>query len=226
MVQNYRKELIRYIQQHPETLPEDVQIFMPTQFRQHEKYYIIKHPKYDQYKYYQRKPLEHMNNNAWPELPAVTHPTLPYSRHVDDYAYDPNEIQSQLNLFEKQCKEAKQEYDDKLNNMKIKINTCFNQIQPLMTCFSSTMQRQNEMIYVLQSPINECLNISRITTHALDLLMTKTGDQQYKRMIEQLTFISFDEYLSTINKMFSTYTPLIDDIMMKMIDATQKLILN
>ena len=166
-----------------------------------------------------------MNNNTWPKLPTATHVTCLYSKHVVDYTSNSDEMQLYLNHFEKKCKEATKDYDNKLNNMKIKINACFNQIQSSMNCFSSAIQRQNKMIYVLKSSINECLNINKIRNQAICLVMTETGDQQYKKMIEQPSSIPFDEYQSTMNNMFSTYTPLIDDIMMKMMDVNQQLTL-
>ncbi|CAF4185807.1 unnamed protein product, partial [Rotaria sordida] len=128
-----------------------------------------------------------------------------------------------LARIEKDCNEAKQEYDRRFNDTTTKINMCLNQVQSLMNCFSSTIQRQNEMIYVLKTSLNECLEIIKITNQALCLLLDKTGEQQYKDMIQQISAIPLEDRQTSIHKFFSAYSPLIDEITMKIMDATEKL---
>ncbi|CAF3291440.1 unnamed protein product [Rotaria socialis] len=104
------------------------------------------------------------------------------------------------------------------------MNRCLNQVQSIMNCFSSTIQRQNEMIYVLKTALNEVLEITKITNQALCLLMDKTGEHQFKDMIKQISVIPLDERQASINKFFSAYySPLIDEITMKIMDATENL---
>lgn len=100
---------------------------------------------------------------------------------------------------------------------------CLNQVQSLMNCFSSTIQRQNEMIYVLKSSLNECQKIIKISNQAICLLMDNTGDKKYTEMIIQTSAIPLDERQTSINKCFSVYSPLIDEITMKIMDATENL---
>ncbi|CAF3789276.1 unnamed protein product [Rotaria sp. Silwood1] len=225
LVHSYRKELIHYLRQHPEAFPNDTQIFIPSNLRQEGGKVLGKRmvDKNQSFYYYKSSKID--PDPLWPSLSPKS---TVYEPNVK-LSYQNLNLKEQLNLkdflarIEKDCNEAKQEYDKKFNDTTTKINMCLNQIQSLMNCFSSTIQRQNEMIYVLKTSLNECLEITKITNQALCLLLDQTGEQQYKDIIKQISAIPLEERQTSINKFFSAYSPLIDEITMKIMDATEKL---
>ncbi|CAF0976472.1 unnamed protein product [Rotaria sordida] len=225
LVHSYRKELIQYLRLHPEVFPNDTQIFIPSNFRQEGGKVLGKRmmDKNQDYYYYKSSKI-----NPVPVWPSLSSKSTIYEPNANLNHQNLN-IKDQLNLndflarIEKDCNEAKQEYDRRFNDTTTKINMCLNQVQSLMNCFSSTIQRQNEMIYVLKTSLNECLEIIKITNQALCLLLDKTGEQQYKDMIQQISAIPLEDRQTSINKFFSAYSPLIDEITMKIMDATEKL---
>ncbi|CAF0887045.1 unnamed protein product [Rotaria sordida] len=203
LVHGFREQLIQHLQQHPEYLPDSAQIFIPSHLRQHKQKFLSKNLQNDKYHEVKQFKMKNNNNiNEWPLMPPAVHDTLSYSKYSNGYLDDTINLHVHLNKFEQECYEAKQNYDKKHNDIKTKINSCLNQIQSIMNCFSSTIQRQNEMMYVLKSSLNECLEIIRISNQAICLMMTKSGDQQFTKIIEQLSTIPFDERQATINKNF------------------------
>lgn len=210
-------------------MPNDTQIFIPSNLRQDgskvlSKHMMDKNQALNQALYYY-KSTKINSNPAWPSLSPKstvyeTNTNVNYSNiNVKEHL----NIKDFLARIEKECSEAKQDYDRKFSDTTTKINMCLNQVQSLMNCFSSTIQRQNEMIYVLKTSLNKCLEITKITNQALCLLMDKTGEQQYRDMIKQISAIPLDERQASINKLFSAYSPLIDEITMKIMDATENL---
>ncbi|CAF2981746.1 unnamed protein product [Rotaria sp. Silwood2] len=224
-VHSYRNDLIQYLRQHPEALPNDTQIFIPSSFRQEGGKVLGKRMIEKNQVLYHYKPTKSNSNPAWPSISPkaavyepninLNYPNVNIKEHLN--------IKDYLNRIETQCNEAKQDYDRKFNDTTTKINTCLNQVQSILNCFSSTIQRQNEMIYVLKTSLNECLEIIKITNQGLCLLMEKTGEQQYGDMIKQITALPLDERQASINKFFSAYSPLIDEITMKIMVATENL---
>jgi hypothetical protein len=228
MVHSYRKELIQYLRQHPETLPNDIQIFIPSNLRQEGGRVLGKQGMHKNQVIHQDKTAKTNFKPAW--LTMSSTPSGYESNVNSNYTNTNPKEQVNTNEFlahiEKECNEVKRDYDRKFNDTTTKINTCLNQVQSLMNCFSSTIQRQNEMIYVLKTSLNECLEIIKITNQALCLLMDKSGEHQYLDMIKQISAIPIDERQSSINKFFSAYSPLIDEIAMKIMDATENLHIN
>jgi hypothetical protein len=221
----YRKELIQYLRQHPEALPNDTQIFIPSNLRQEGGKVLGKRMMDKNQDLYHYKSTKINSNSAWPSLPPKSTVYEPNTnlKYPNIKVKEDLIINDVLARIEKECNELKQDYDRKFSDTTTKINMCLNNVQSLMNCFSSTIQRQNEMIYVLKTSLIECLEITKITNQALCLLMDKTGEQQYKDMIKQISAIPLDERQVSINKFFSAYSPLIDEITMKIMDATENL---
>ena len=155
-VHSYRKELVQYLRQHPEALPNDIQIFIPSNLRQ-EGEKILGKCKMDKNKaLYHYKPTKTNSNPAWPSLSPksagcelnnnLNYPNINLKEHLN--------IKDSLALIEKERNEAKKDYDRKISDSTTKINMCLNHVQSLMSCISSTIQRQNEMIYVLKTSLN------------------------------------------------------------------------
>ncbi|CAF3370823.1 unnamed protein product, partial [Rotaria sp. Silwood2] len=76
---------------------------------------------------------------------------------------------------------------------------------------------------MLKDTTNECLEINKYTIQAVCLMMTKSSDQQYEGIIQQISNIPIVERQSTIDKIFSTYTPLIDELTSKIVAITKQM---
>ncbi|CAF2760671.1 unnamed protein product, partial [Rotaria sp. Silwood2] len=74
-----------------------------------------------------------------------------------------------------------------------------------------------------KNTINECLEINKYTIKAVCLMMTKSSDQQYEEIIKQMANIPIAERQSAIDKIFSTYTPLIDELTSKIVEITKQM---
>ncbi|CAF3184345.1 unnamed protein product [Rotaria sp. Silwood2] len=107
--------------------------------------------------------------------------------------------------------------------IKSQLNESLAQLKSLNICFSTIIQRQNETIIMLKDTINECLEINKYTIQAVCLMMTKSSDQQYEGIIQQISNIPIAERQSTIDKIFSTYTPLIDELTSKIVAITKQM---
>ncbi|CAF1061099.1 unnamed protein product, partial [Rotaria magnacalcarata] len=196
-VHSYRKELIQYLRKHPEALPNDTQIFIPSNLRQEGSKVLGKRmvDKNQAVYHYHYKPTKTNSNPAWPSLSPkadIYEPNINLN-YPDIKLKEYSNIRVFLDRIEKECNEAKRDYDRKFSDTTTKINRCLNQVQSIMNCFSSTIQRQNEMIYVLKTALNEVLEITKITNQALCLLMDKTGEHNFKDMIKQISAIPLDE---------------------------------
>ncbi|CAF4720966.1 unnamed protein product, partial [Rotaria sp. Silwood2] len=73
---------------------------------------------------------------------------------------------------------------------------------------------------------DKTIKFNRVTNQALCFIMDKSGDQQYVEISKQLSSIPFAERQSSINKLFSTYAPILDKFTMKLLEVTQHLHLN
>ncbi|CAF1382263.1 unnamed protein product [Rotaria sordida] len=226
-VQCYRRDLIQHIQQHPESLPNDIQLFIPSQYRrQGDK--TISNRNFGTRQTLDNQQLKNkINPEEWPILPPPTRSTISFTKYADTCPSDiMNNVKLQLSQIEINCALAKEEYDRKNIEIKSQISSSINQIQSLITCCSSVIQKQNEAIAVLKNAICECLEFNRVTNQALCCIMDKSGDQQYVEISKQLSSIPFAERQSSINKLFSTYTPILDEFTMKLLEVTKHLYLN
>ncbi|CAF3259261.1 unnamed protein product [Rotaria sp. Silwood2] len=122
--------------------------------------------------------------------------------------------------MENACTVAKEEYDRKNMEIKSQVKSSILQTQSLITCFSTIIQKQNEALSILKNSINELLEYNRITNQTLCFIMSKSNDQQLTEMSKQLTLLPINARQESIDKTFSSYTPLIDDLLKKLIDAT------
>ncbi|CAF5087818.1 unnamed protein product, partial [Rotaria sp. Silwood1] len=228
-VRNYRREVIKHIQLHPEILPEHVQIFIPSYCRQNGGKVLGNQRSYSQQQQYVNLNLNYPDaNRDWPSLPPPISNTTTYLNHYQQYQNRPdqlNDIQMKMNKFERECEDAKNEFDRKNLDIITKFNTSIVQIQALISCFSTVIQRQNEMILVLKSAVIECLNLNRITNQVTCSLLDKNGgDQQHNEVICKLTSIPIDDRCESIEKLFSIYSPLIEDFTKKIMDVTNQLV--
>ncbi|CAF5002173.1 unnamed protein product [Rotaria sp. Silwood1] len=211
-VQCYRRDLIQHIQQHPESLPNDIQLFIPSQYRRQGDKTISNRNVYTRQTLDNQQLKNKINSEEWPLLPPSTRSTISYSKYSTTCSSDiMNNFKLQLNQIEINCALAKEEYDRKNMEIKSQISSSINQIQSLITCCSSIIQKQNEAIAVLKNAIYECLEFNRVTNQALCFIMDKSGDQQYVEISKQLSSIPFVERQSSINKLFSTYAPILDE---------------
>lgn len=226
----YRKELIQYLQSHPETLPYDTQIFIPSYLRNEGTKILGRRRNENDLNARLRNIDQQHSKNTWPTLTTLS-PSSPSSIHKSkwnghDSNINPNEnanVQELLTRVEKQCNEAKQDYDKKLHDTTTKLNACLNQIQSLFNCFSSIVQRQHEMLHVLKTSLNEYMEISKIINQTVCVIMSKSNDQQYDEIIKQITAIPLEERQTSINTFFSAYSPLIDELTTTIINATEHL---
>jgi hypothetical protein len=223
-IQDYRRELIQHLQQHPDSLPDDVQLFIPSKYRQLGAKMLGNRRCFTQQGHYPAKQNNDNTYDEWPSLPPSSHDTIAnykvYKPHSSDAV---NNLQIHLNKLEKECALAKVDYERRNNEIKSQMSASILQIQSLIVCFSSVIQRQNETISILKSSINECLEVNKMTNQALCLIMAKSGDQQYEGIIKQLSTIPIAERQAALDKIFSTFSPLIDEITMKIIDVTKYL---
>ncbi|CAF3716351.1 unnamed protein product [Rotaria sp. Silwood1] len=107
--------------------------------------------------------------------------------------------------------------------IKSQLNESVAQLKSLNICFSTIIQRQNETIIMLKDTINECLEINKYIIQAVCLMMTKSSDQQYEGIIKQISNVPIAERQSSIDKIFSTYTPLIDELTSKIVAITKQM---
>ncbi|CAF1441135.1 unnamed protein product, partial [Rotaria sordida] len=218
-VQNYRRDLIHYLKQHAERLPTDTHFFIPSQYRSYGKSVLYNRRSYAQLMTMPPNRKYQLNNDEWPSLPPPTRPTINYSNYTRSSSSDAiKNLQLQLNHLDKCCSINKK-------NMEIKsqLNESLAQLKSLNICFSTIIQHQNETIIMLKDTINECLEINKYTIQAVCLMMTKSSDQQYEEIIKQISNIPIAERQSSTDKIFSTYTPLIDELTSKIVAITKQM---
>lgn len=72
---------------------------------------------------------------------------------------------------------------------------------------------------MLKDAINECLEVNKYIKQVVCLMMSNSNDQQYEESAKQLSNIPFAQRQSSTDKIFSTYTPLIDERTMPLTGA-------
>ncbi|CAF1366208.1 unnamed protein product [Rotaria sordida] len=218
-VQNNRRDLIHYLKQHAERLPTDTHFFIPSQYRSYGESVLYNRRSYAQLMTMPPNRKYQLNNDEWPSLPPPTRPTINYSIYTRSSSSDAiKNLQLQLNHLDKCCSINKK-------NMEIKsqLNESLAQLKSLNICFSTIIQHQNKTSIMLKDTINECLEINKYTIQAVCLMMTKSSDQQYEEIIKQISNIPIAERQSSIDKIFSTYTPLIDELTSKIVAITKQM---
>jgi hypothetical protein len=220
----YRRDLIQHLQQHPEALPDDLQLFIPSQYRRQGEKTLVNRNTHQRHFLNAQYIQNRGNAEQWPDMPPPTRPPI-YKTYAPSL-FTPNPIdklQVQLNDIEIACSTAKEEYDRKNIEIKSQVKTSIAQIHSLIACFSTIIQKQNETITILKNTIHECLEFNRITNQALCFVIAKSGDQQFVEISKQLSSIPFTERQESIVNLFSTYTPMIDEFMMKLLDVNKQL---
>ncbi|CAF0942540.1 unnamed protein product [Rotaria sordida] len=120
-------------------------------------------------------------NRDWSSFAPSISNTTTYIKPQRQYQNRPGQIkdiQIQMNKLERECQNAKNEFDRKNLEIITKFNTSIAQIQPLIICFTTIIQRQNEMILVLKTAVNECLKLKKITNHVTCSLLNKNDGYQ------------------------------------------------
>ncbi|CAF1014060.1 unnamed protein product [Rotaria sordida] len=223
-VQNYRRDLIHYLKQHPERLPMDTQFFIPSQYRSYGESVLYNRRSYPQLMTMPPNRNFQITNDEWPSLPPPARSNINYSNYTRSSSSDTiKNLQIQLNHLDKCCSIDKKKYEKINMEIKSQLNESLAQLKSLNICFSTIIQRQNETIIMLKDTINECLEINKYTIQAVCLMMTKSSDQQYEEIIKQISNIPIAERQSSIDKIFSTYTPLIDELTSKIMDITKQM---
>ncbi|CAF2522055.1 unnamed protein product [Rotaria sp. Silwood2] len=223
-VQNYRRDLIHYLKHHPERLPTDTQFFIPSQYRSYGESALYNRRPYSQLMTMSPNRKQQLTNDDWPSLPPPARSTINYSNYTSSSSSDAiKNLQIQLNHLDKCCSIDKKKYEKKNIEIKTQLNESLTQLKSLNICFSTIIQRQNETIIMLKDTINECLEINKYTIQAVCLMMTKSNDQQYEEIIKQISNLPIAERQSSIDKIFSTYTPLIDELMSKIVAITKQI---
>ncbi|CAF4830977.1 unnamed protein product, partial [Rotaria sp. Silwood2] len=199
-IRSYRREVIKHIQLHPEILPDHVQIFIPSYCRQNGGKVLGNQRSY----FHSQQQQKYMNlnqnhsdvNREWPSLPPpISNTTAAYLKPQHQYHNRPDQIegiQIQMNKLEREFQNAKNEFDRKNIDIITKFNTSIAQIQSLIICFTTVIQRQNEMILVLKSAVNECLQLNKITNQVTYSLLNNNkndGYQHHSDVMNQLTSI-------------------------------------
>ena len=175
-IKSYRCDLIQILQQQPEVLPEDIQLFIPSQYRRQSDRTLVNQNSHS----YQTPTSQHLknrsNNEEWPVFTSSSSSFNPFGKP----SYAPNlmdHIPLQLNQMENACSKAKEEYDKRNVKIKYQMKTSIVQIHSLIACFSTVIQKQNETMSILKNAINESLEFNRITNQALCFVIAKSGDQ-------------------------------------------------
>ncbi|CAF3092777.1 unnamed protein product [Rotaria sp. Silwood2] len=217
-VQNYRRDLIHYLKQHPERLPMDTHFFIPSQYRSYGESVLYNRRSYPQLMTMPPNKNNQLTNDEWPSLPPPARSTINYSNFTRSSSSDPiKNLQIQLNHLDKCCSIDKKKYEKINMEIKSQLNESLAQLKSLNICFSTIIQRQNETVIMLKDTINERLEINKYAIQVVCLMMTKSSDQQYEGIIQQISNIPIAERQSTIDKIFSTYTPLIDEFTSKIV---------
>ncbi|CAF2968700.1 unnamed protein product [Rotaria sp. Silwood2] len=223
---NYRRDLIKYLQHHPETLPDDIKLFIPSQYRQ-QGVKTINNQRLSTYKpYFTTHQDDKISNGEWPLLPLPTRSSIPCSKYSYSSSFSSNILDNmviQMKQIENDCTIAKEEYDRKNMEIKTQVKTSIIQIQSLISCFSTIIQKQNEAISILKNSINECLEYNRITNQAVSFMMSRSNDQQLVEMSKQLTSFPITARQESLDKIFSSYALGTDDLLKKIIDVTMHL---
>ncbi|CAF3332708.1 unnamed protein product [Rotaria sp. Silwood2] len=120
---NYRRDLIKYLQHHPETLPDDIKLFIPSQYRQ-QGVKTINNQRLSTYKpYFTTHQDDKISNGEWPLLPLPTRSSIPCSKYSYSSSFSSNILDNmviQMKQIENDCTIAKDEYDRKIWKLKLK----------------------------------------------------------------------------------------------------------
>jgi len=165
-----------------------------------------------------------LTKGDWPSLNPPNKLNSPYSKMSTIYQPESfNDLQKQITVIENTCSRAKEEYDRTNMELKAQITASITKTQSLLTSFLTIIQKQYETITVLKNTMKECLEFNRLHNQAICFIMSKSGDNQYMEITKQLSSIPFDERIISIDKLFSTYSPLIDDFTVKLIEINKHL---
>ncbi|CAF2985277.1 unnamed protein product [Rotaria sp. Silwood2] len=118
-VQNYRRDLIHYLKQHPERLPMDTHFFIPSQYRSYGESVLYNRRSYPQLMTMPPNRNYQLTNDEWPSLPPPARSTINYSNFTRSSSSDPiKNLQIQLNHLDKCCSIDEKKYEK--INMEIK----------------------------------------------------------------------------------------------------------
>ena len=226
-VLRYRRELIQHLQLHPELLPNDVQVFVPLHLRQQGVKTLRNRQLYTQ---------QPTNNNAnqrsnekndqWPFLPTAARNTIFPTNPTDvGRVTTSNDIQLHISRIEKECEQAKNEYERKNLEIKNKMNSCMMYFQSLLATITTIIQRQNDIVTALKISINDCLQFNKITNQCIISMLAKPHDSQLNaEIINQLTRIPIEERQIATDNLFSAYSPLIQELTVKVMEVSSHLL--
>ncbi|CAF3320914.1 unnamed protein product [Rotaria sp. Silwood2] len=151
IIDNYRRELIDELKRHPERMPPEVQLFIPTEYRSEDRRKMI----YNEEAYYQNQYVQQQqffnksDVNAWPGLRTTSVPTTT--------AAVSNNLSETVKTLSDELKEIKMRHEIVQKQIEEKYKASIEMINQTWLLFKPVQQTQEMMISSMSKVLNQAM---------------------------------------------------------------------
>ncbi|CAF3342598.1 unnamed protein product [Rotaria sp. Silwood2] len=215
LIDDYRRQIICELRKHLEKLPQHIQLFIPSEYRnQNDKEKIIQnktmyhHPQQQQY--YCRN-----DHNQWPLLTSTTTNNTTTNQNMNEIIKSFND---ELVELKKKYKEDQQRNEEKYKEHIDLINQTWSIIQ-------QQHQAQHQMITIVTNSIKQinfftCMTTTTTICNAINKMKMKTNCNDYDDDIQQLT--NQAEFIKEAEHSFSTHINSLEQLVHKQNETLNK----
>lgn len=181
LIEEYRSHLILELKKHPEKLPQHVQLFIPSQYRdKNDKIKRIQNKSI----HYQQQQYDRNDQNQWPLLVSSSLPT--------NKTFNQNFIET-IKTLDNELQEFKKRYEDDQQKIKIKYSEHINSMNQAWLFMQQQQQTQQQMLTVINNNIKQTLFFTCMKT-------TSTLYNVISKMKEQMNCKEYDDEIQQIEK--------------------------
>jgi hypothetical protein len=182
LIDNYRRQLIDELRRHPERLPPDIHLFIPSEYRsQNDKSKSIHNREVYEYQQY-HPPLQFQSrtqNNPWPELNSTTSTT---TNNIVNLNETITSLSDELKQVQQRHENEQKRIEQKLKSTLIMMNQAFILIQ----------QTQQTLIHAMNAAVSQTMfsTCIKLTEHLHSIVM---------KLKPQVNNNEIDEIMQQIN---------------------------
>jgi hypothetical protein len=205
-INEYRSQLIFELKKHPEKLPQQVQLFIPSQYRD----------KNDQSKSIQnvisnnhKQQFNTNEKNQWPSF-------IPLTSTIN--ATTNQKLDESIKELNNELQKLKKSYDEDLQKIKQKYNEQQKSFQQVWLIIQQQQQTQQQMMNILNNNMKEilftmCVSSSSLIYNVLNKMKAQSSSSEYDNEIRQLeNQISF---MKTSECSFTLHINSLDQLIIK-----------
>ncbi|CAF1400133.1 unnamed protein product [Rotaria sordida] len=204
-IQEYRRRLINELRKHPDLLPPDIQLFIPSEYREHgERTKIIFNKSAQKYQqqFDQQVIYDRIDFNVWPQISSHSSNTNMESSITkiqqdlnDEIKTITNELQSIKKNFEEEQRKIENNYKHHLNTIKQGWLLMQQQIETQSQILSTTNTAASQTLFFT------CQKTINVLYHVINKMKLQTNTNDYDDILNEMTIQA-----SFINDFQATYS--------------------